>query len=408
VRSRGLSRRHFQTPCATLPGFDQEALLLVEVGGLFTQGRKFRRQPALVGDMRGQLPGMFGLRRLVPACMIHPCLVEQLRQFRPRRRQRLTMVKAQSLQRRGVVAMGALQSRCVIATRLFKRAGKRIATAGALTCGGQFRYGPAKLLVQLASVSITHIVSRPPLGRWSRAEKPACNQSNGQTCDKRDDGRGIIHASSISGTKQERQPVVQTVHRLRASSRLAQLLQLLNRHLTLEAAEPVDEQDTFEVIHLMLQANRHHAVERFFVHRAIQILPARTDPGGALDVSVNLGDREAALVIRQMLSRRIEDLRIDEDPRLTLGGLVRVMVIAMCGADFRLRVRVIGLKIDHQHAKRYADLDRRETDAGRVVHRLEHIGDERLELVIECLDGCGDLLQARVGYLDDLTNCHPA
>ena len=35
------------------------------------------------------------------------------------------------------------------------------------------------------------------------------------------------------------------------------------------------------------------------------------------------------------------------------------------------------LQVDDQEALRHADLDRGEADAGRVVHRLEHVGDER-------------------------------
>jgi hypothetical protein len=56
-----------------------------------------------------------------------------------------------------------------------------------------------------------------------------------------------------------------------------------------------------------------------------------------------------------------------------------MMVVAMCVAGFRLGIRVIGLEIDHQHAQRHAHLDRGEADAGRIVHRLEHVGDERAQ-----------------------------
>ena len=56
----------------------------------------------------------------------------------------------------------------------------------------------------------------------------------------------------------------------------------------------------------------------------------------------------------------------------------------------------------------HADLDRGEADAGRLVHRLEHVGDERLQLRVERLHRLGDLPEDGVGRLVDAANGHGA
>ena len=82
----------------------------------------------------------------------------------------------------------------------------------------------------------------------------------------------------------------------------------------------------------------------------------------------------------------LEDLRVDEDPRVF----------------DRLAALFLGLlQVDHQDALGDPDLDRGEADARRRVHRLEHVRDERAHLVVDLLDGRGDLPQARIGDFDD-------
>ena len=66
------------------------------------------------------------------------------------------------------------------------------------------------------------------------------------------------------------------------------------------------------------------------------------------------------------------------------------------------------LEVDHQQPDRNADLHRREADAGRLVHRLEHVGDERLQLVVERLHRLGDLPEDGIGGLIDAANGHGA
>ena len=59
------------------------------------------------------------------------------------------------------------------------------------------------------------------------------------------------------------------------------------------------------------------------------------------------------------------------------------------------------LQVDDQQALGHADLDRGKADAGRRVHRLEHVGDQRAQLVVDLLDRRGDLAEARVGNFED-------
>ena len=75
-------------------------------------------------------------------------------------------------------------------------------------------------------------------------------------------------------------------------------------------------------------------------------------------------------------------------------------------ADFRFGVRIVGLQIYDQNALWNADLDRRETDAGCIVHGLEHIGDERLQLVVEFGDGFGYGLEPGVRHFENFADSH--
>jgi hypothetical protein len=68
----------------------------------------------------------------------------------------------------------------------------------------------------------------------------------------------------------------------------------------------VDEQDAFEVVHLVLQAGGQQAVHLLFVDLAVKILPAGADAGRAFDIGVDFRDRKAAFGIDRMLFRRIE------------------------------------------------------------------------------------------------------
>ena len=124
---------------------------------------------------------------------------------------------------------------------------------------------------------------------------------------------------------------------------------------------------------------------------ASTVLPSRLrvaepHPVGPLDLLVIFRDREAALLVGALLLRGPDDLRIDQHHRPAL--LVRSSAT-----------------VDHDEALRHADLDRGETDAGRVVHRLEHVrGEGRTSSVISPTArtrrrkrGSGRMTRGRIG-----------
>ena len=71
-----------------------------------------------------------------------------------------------------------------------------------------------------------------------------------------------------------------------------------------------------------------------------------------------------------------------------------------------VRIRIVGLQVDHQQAQRHAHLDGGKADTRRFIHRFEHVIDQRLQLVIERLDTGGYRLQPRIGHFQDFTNSH--
>src|SRR5207253_9884493 len=140
---------------------------------------------------------------------------------------------------------------------------------------------------------------------------------------------------------------------------LASLRELLEDHVALQAREMVDEEDAFEMVHLVLEDDRKHAADLLVMLRPVQIEPAGADRVGALDLGILVRHRQAALGVRLEAVGRADDLRVDEDEGL---------------AD-RLPALFLGLlKVDDQDPLGNADLDRGEADPGRVVHRLEAVG----------------------------------
>jgi hypothetical protein len=83
-----------------------------------------------------------------------------------------------------------------------------------------------------------------------------------------------------------------------------------------------------------------------------------------------------------------------------------MMMVAIVVARHRIGIGILRLEVDHQHAQRHPDLNRGEADARGVVHRLEHVLDQRLELVIELGDGFGHHLEAGIGDFEDFANGH--
>ena len=87
-----------------------------------------------------------------------------------------------------------------------------------------------------------------------------------------------------------------------------------------------------------------------------------------------------------MTSEPPGDLRIDEDLRLP-------------------RLVLLG-EVHGDKAQRFADLDGGEPDAGRRVHRLEHVVDQRAHRFVERLHRAGLQAQAFVGKNEDIADGH--
>ena len=123
----------------------------------------------------------------------------------------------------------------------------------------------------------------------------------------------------------------------------------------------VDKQNAFKMVHFVLETRRLQIVHCLFMDFAVQILPTRTDFGRAFDFRILVGDRQAALAVNRMFFRRVENFGIYENARI------------------RNRFAIFAgfLQIHYQETLRNANLDRRKADAGRCIHRLEHVIDER-------------------------------
>ena len=72
---------------------------------------------------------------------------------------------------------------------------------------------------------------------------------------------------------------------------------------------------------------------------------------------------------------------------------------ARTNAGLTITIRSLALapdgQIDDEHAQRDADLRRRQPDAGRRVHRLDHVVDQPLQGVVEGRDlGAGSCSEA--------------
>src|SRR5687767_14681033 len=157
-------------------------------------------------------------------------------------------------------------------------------------------------------------------------------------------------------------------------------LPLRERRGALQDAQVVEEQLAVEVVDLVLQAAREQLGRLDLVRVAVEVHRAHDDVLWPLDVRIDVGDREAAF-LRLGLARRLEDLGIDDDERLSLD-------------------------VDHREALGTADLRRRQPDPARVVHRLEHVGHERAQVFRDLPHGHGALPQDRVAEDADVEDAH--
>src|SRR3954449_5416140 len=144
------------------------------------------------------------------------------------------------------------------------------------------------------------------------------------------------------------------------------------------------------MIDLVLDAGGVEAFGVLLMHLAVEIGVAHPHLRGALDLLVIFGDRQAAFLVDRQVLGGGDDFRIDEDARLGLGlaGLIRLG------------------EVHGDQPQRLRDLDRREPDAGRVVHGLEHVVGKLADLRRDLLDRLGDQTQLLVGQDDDFSEGH--
>ena len=105
-----------------------------------------------------------------------------------------------------------------------------------------------------------------------------------------------------------------------------------------------------------------------------------------LHLGIELGDGEAALLVRAHLVGQADDLRVHQEQRIAL--------LLFPG------------RVDHHDAPRHGHLHGREPDARRLVHGLQHVVHQPAHVVVDTLHGRADLPQQRVRYGDDLSFGH--
>ena len=148
----------------------------------------------------------------------------------------------------------------------------------------------------------------------------------------------------------------------------------------------VDEQDALEVVQLVQDAARQQAIGFDLLLDPFGVEVAQLDLAGPPQFGELVGQRETAFLGHDLLVRRPDDLRVDQAERRA--GLV------------------LARDIDDDDALGHADLDRREPDARRVVHGLDHVVHQLAQIVVDPLDGFGLDLEARIGRDDDGQDRH--
>ena len=140
------------------------------------------------------------------------------------------------------------------------------------------------------------------------------------------------------------------------------------------------------MVHLVLDADRQHAVGIEGLQLPLGIQRAHAHGGGALHAVVDAGHRQAPLVAAHALGAGLDDLGIDEHQR----------------AAAVLR------HVDDDQALVHVDLRRRQADAVGLVHGFEHVVHELPDACIDRLHRAGDRVQARVWVTENGSNGHEA
>src|SRR5690606_10221547 len=171
----------------------------------------------------------------------------------------------------------------------------------------------------------------------------------------------------------------------------------------------VEEQDALEVVVLVLQDVGEVALGLEPVALALQVLVVHHDALGARHVLHGEAGQRQAAVAAVLASLHGDHLGVHDHvlaahapgaPLLLLGEL---LALRLGGGLARLLLLVLGLGDlqGHEEAQRAADLRRGQSDAVGRVHRLDHVGGEALELLVEARHRAGAAPQYRVAVEHD-------
>src|SRR6185312_4005760 len=150
-----------------------------------------------------------------------------------------------------------------------------------------------------------------------------------------------------------------------------------------QRAHAEDEQNSVQVIDLVLKGARQQFLAIHLEPLALLVLRAHLHPGRALHLLTNIGKAQTALFF-VLFAFFVRDRRIDEDQLLR-----RVFSLA---------------QIDHRNALGNAHLLRRQPDPLRRIHGLEHVGHKFAQLVIKFRHWSTGLLQHRLRVFHNLQN----
>jgi hypothetical protein len=135
---------------------------------------------------------------------------------------------------------------------------------------------------------------------------------------------------------------------------------LAQRLLPFEKTEMIEKKLAMQMVDLVLHADAEEFGAFDLLHRAVDCLGLHDDARCTDDIAVDLGDRQTPFFPGE-LPLALDDLWIDQ--------------------------RILrALHLDDGDALTAPDLRCRETNAARGVHRLEHVGDELLQLLGHDLD----------------------
>lgn len=145
---------------------------------------------------------------------------------------------------------------------------------------------------------------------------------------------------------------------------LRSVFQFLDNHITFQAADAVNVQNTVQMVGFVLQNNRKivFRIQRLFFAVVVQI--AYGYGAVALDFGALSGNGEAAFVKPNRIFGFTDNFRIDEKTRVGSGSTVFGYFV-----------------VNDDDAFGYADLRRGEADAFVCVHRFQHIVKKAADFV---------------------------